>query len=433
MESSSQPRRDAAALEAAAHAEIERGDFRAAAKLFAAASKHLQPGATSRAALVESQAQCHLEAEDYAQAAKAGSAAVVLDPLWAPAWLTFGRASLNDGQFGAAAGALRRAMELDRELVAEVGDDLERAEQLEREEDERAMTLHSGATLRFRQWRGGGGGDGGSGELTVAGGQCGTCDPAGLGTGTMVWECSVVLAALLDHASSGPLPASSPLRRVGRVAGGGDDSSGALSLRGLRVLELGSGVGVGGLAAAALGASALLTDLPSLVPLISQNLQLNSEVVGAAGGAVTAESLDWERLGPTLPAAVAECDLILGADLCYQPEGAQLTPLVALLRRLMLDEPGGGAPPPRRAPVLLLAHKARHATLDAALRRELGDAGIVLSEVPHEQHHPDFRSPSISVLIGVARPGAGPPHAAPAVEQDGPSSAPAAQRTPWRL
>ena len=86
------------------------------------------------------------------------------------------------------------------------------------------------------------------------------------------------------------------------------------------VVEVGSGTGIAGLAAAAAGASrVVLTDLPGGVPLLNATIQRNAE--GVEGAAVLAASLEW---GDDAAAAAAcgpsGCDLVLAADVLYSGE-----------------------------------------------------------------------------------------------------------------
>jgi hypothetical protein len=97
-----------------------------------------------------------------------------------------------------------------------------------------------------------------------------TSDNLGLKT----WAASYVLAKRLVEV---PLPNS-------------------LSNGGLRILELGAGTGLVGIAAAiVLGASVWLTDLADIEPNLSRNMNTNSSLIEFHGGEATAAVLDWNH------------------------------------------------------------------------------------------------------------------------------------------
>jgi len=116
-----------------------------------------------------------------------------------------------------------------------------------------------------------------------------------LGTGTTVWDAALVLADyLFAH------------RQV---------------VQGKTVLELGSGTGACGLVAAAVGAvSVCLTDLPYLIPLLEENIRLNSFLLWTSS--VRATALTWGAPLPSCMLTAGACapDVILCADLIYRPE-----------------------------------------------------------------------------------------------------------------
>ena len=64
----------------------------------------------------------------------------------------------------------------------------------------------------------------------------------------------------------------------------------------MRVLELGSGTGLVGIAAAAIwSVPVLLTDLPEIHANLSYNILQNTQLVEAQGGRVISTVLDWNN------------------------------------------------------------------------------------------------------------------------------------------
>lgn len=97
-----------------------------------------------------------------------------------------------------------------------------------------------------------------------------------------------------------------------------------VSLRGLRVVELGCGLAVPSTAAARKGAIVLATDTSAeALSLVARNAQLNNVRVETA-------RVDWAE--PAELVTRAPFDLVLAADVFY--ERASLAPLLSLLPRL---------------------------------------------------------------------------------------------------
>mmetsp|Transcript_17165 Transcript_17165/g.44637 ORF Transcript_17165/g.44637 Transcript_17165/m.44637 type:complete len:211 (-) Transcript_17165:2-634(-) len=97
------------------------------------------------------------------------------------------------------------------------------------------------------------------------------------------------------------------------------------------VIELGSGTGVVGMAAAVAGASSvILTDLEEALPQLNATIHDNSEAL--SGADVRAAALPWGDVDAVYDVAPSGCDLIIGADLLYQP--AVFDALLATLAEL---------------------------------------------------------------------------------------------------
>lgn len=175
----------------------------------------------------------------------------------------------------------------------------------------------------------------------------------GRGTAWAVWDGAVAaakhleaLAAARPEWAAAALPAPSLLGAEGGmsrpVAGG------------VGCLELGSGTGLAGLAAAAaLRLPVTLTDLPEALPALRANVAANPALAPLA----TVAACDWTAPDP---AALLGHGLVIAADCVWLEE--LVAPLVATLEAATAVS-GGGAPPP---PVLL-TYQSRSARVDALL------------------------------------------------------------------
>ena len=139
-------------------------------------------------------------------------------------------------------------------------------------------------------------------------------------TGALLWDSSVVLASMLAHRCAGKLEAATledPPRRC-------------------RCIELGAGLGLVGLAAAALGFDVVLTDRTECVPLLEDGIRANQ-----LGSRATARALEWgdvraaEELGTF--------DLVLASDCIYETAVAPrlVETMVALLGSPQHGRPKG--------------------------------------------------------------------------------------------
>ena len=149
----------------------------------------------------------------------------------------------------------------------------------------------------------------------------------------------------------------------------------------LRILELGAGTGLAGLAAAALFPKAThvrLTDLPEIIPNLQANLERNSTIL--APSCVTADVLDWSDL----PSALEESkkyDCILAADLLYGPEHPALlaNAIATLLKRC-----------DRSRVFTVLPFRQMDRDYHAELRTEMATRGFEILEEGAEQGVEDW-------------------------------------------
>lgn len=138
-------------------------------------------------------------------------------------------------------------------------------------------------------------------------------------TGLSVWDGAVVMAKWLE-------------RR---------DCAGTPLVRGRRVLELGCGTGLGGLAALVLGAQHVaLTDLEYALPAVRANVARNDD---AAAGSWRDKCevcvLDWRS--PDLPPFAAAAEVFLAADCVWRLD--MVAPLLQVLEACLTSTGGGAA------------------------------------------------------------------------------------------
>ncbi|KAF3796869.1 N-lysine methyltransferase protein [Nymphaea thermarum] len=154
------------------------------------------------------------------------------------------------------------------------------------------------------------------------------------GLSFQLWPAATALVSLMDQKHP-PIPCVDKLKAASNVD------------RPIRALELGSGTGLVGIAAAALlGAQVVLTDLPHVLPNLLFNAEANREVVRASGrgGSVSVDCLRWGNAEDCLK----HCglDLILASDVVYHSH--LFDPLLQTLRLLLVEET-----------VLVMAHLRR--------------------------------------------------------------------------
>lgn len=126
-------------------------------------------------------------------------------------------------------------------------------------------------------------------------------------TGLQVWDAGIVLLRFVALAPVAAVLATHP-----------------------RVVELGSGTGVVGIGAAALGGDVVMTDLPEVLPLLRHNVALNAEIVARAQGSLSVVELRW-GVG-AVPRELVDPELVLLSDCIFETAAATL--LVETLEQL---------------------------------------------------------------------------------------------------
>ena len=175
------------------------------------------------------------------------------------------------------------------------------------------------------------------------------------GTGFNVWDGAVVAASWAEASRIARAGESSPVRaRLATAAS---------------VLELGSGTGLAGLAAAAeLGVEVTLTDLPEVVPALQRNADANAEALAANGARASVEALNWLEAKPEALAALRARHaggVILVADCVWLEE--LVAPLVRVLTELQLP--------------VAMTYQSRSRRVDELLFGELRERGFAVARV----------------------------------------------------
>ncbi|XP_050227510.1 uncharacterized protein LOC126677099 [Mercurialis annua] len=148
----------------------------------------------------------------------------------------------------------------------------------------------------------------------------------------------------------------------------------------LNILELGSGTGLVGIAAAAiLGANVTVTDLPHVIPNLQFNAEANAGVVAVNGGTVEAAALRWGKVGGEDVELIGnDFDVILGSDVVYYEELYE--PLLYTLRLVMGDSEK------KKKKVFVMAHLRRWKKDSVFFKKakKLFDVSVVYVDKPSE-------------------------------------------------
>lgn len=231
--------------------------------------------------------------------------------------------------------------------------------------------------------------------------------------GTTVWDASIILAKWMERNARKGSELSRP------------------RLAGKRVLELGAGMGLGGLAAAALGAEVELTDVAEVLSLLRRNAEAlmgkaslaTSDAPWVAGaGSVSVRELDWykretwfrgeedeERTAarggkkaeppsprpmpeepspspsPSPPSSSASYDFILAADCVYKED------ILPVLRDVILAFSS-------RRTVVVVANELRSHSVAAAFEEAFAPH-FSTKRVPRAKMDPEYSVDAISIII----------------------------------
>ncbi|RRT53878.1 hypothetical protein B296_00039229 [Ensete ventricosum] len=142
-----------------------------------------------------------------------------------------------------------------------------------------------------------------------------------------------------------------------------------------RILELGSGTGLVGIAAAAiLGVSVTLTDLPHVLPNLRFNAESNAAAVAARGGSLDVRQLRWgeDEDAAALVDGEAAFDVVVASDVVYYEH--LIDPLLRTLRVFVKGEAA-----------FVMAHLRRWKKRDSVFfrkARKLFDVALVHTDSP---------------------------------------------------
>uniref|UniRef100_A0A7R9Z8M0 Calmodulin-lysine N-methyltransferase n=1 Tax=Chlamydomonas euryale TaxID=1486919 RepID=A0A7R9Z8M0_9CHLO len=184
-------------------------------------------------------------------------------------------------------------------------------------------------------------------------------NPASEHLGTTVWDASIVLAKYLEKNM-----------RKGEFS--------RPRLKGKRVLELGAGMGLGGMAFALLDANVVLTDTVDVVPLLKRNCEAN---LGC--GTVQVRELDWYQPDQVLPLN-PPFDYVIAADCIYHEH------IVEQFHRTVMDVTNDKS-------IVLVVNELRSHSVHSAFMSAF-EPTHVIKIIPHSKMDDFFQHPNIQIF-----------------------------------
>ncbi|XP_047311819.1 protein-lysine methyltransferase METTL21C [Impatiens glandulifera] len=188
-----------------------------------------------------------------------------------------------------------------------------------------------------------------------------------LGISFQLWPAATSFVNLLNQHHSNPT--TSPLASSVEISSG----------RQLRILELGSGTGLAGIAmAAVLKADVTVTELPHVIENLQYNVEANSEMVTKHGGSIVAAALAWGEIDH-METVGRDFDLIIASDVVYHNH--LYDPLIQTLRYLLIGCDEGKERKPLK---FVMAHLKRWKKESCFFKkaRKLFDVAIIHSDSP---------------------------------------------------
>jgi len=225
------------------------------------------------------------------------------------------------------------------------------------------------------------------GELTLP--LCKGLVSSSLTTGNVLWTSASVLSSFLELELQRVLLSSS--------LAASDDIDRVIDVRGMRVLELGAGLGLSGITAALLGArEVVFTDGNEDLSLLRKNIEIareamTSSLVVAPSDLpmMDARQLLWGEDGASVESELMRTegfDLIIAADVIYEPRF--IRPLLQTMYNL--SSPSSSSSANKQPAEVLLFYEKHDLEAIKELERVLPDY-FVVQTIPVERLHQEHR------------------------------------------